>query len=82
MTRRFTARRRHELGPVRIVRLQGGDRDQIHGWQARVYLEPTSHRGSTPYVSRYFADRKHGGTEQALTLARKAIGELVARVGR
>jgi hypothetical protein len=39
-TRRFRAVRRRELGPIRLVRLDGGTKDQVHGWQARVYLEP------------------------------------------
>jgi hypothetical protein len=76
-TRRFRAVRRRELGPIRLVRLDGGTKDQVHGWQARVYLEPQRHRGTTPYASRYFADRKHGGAELALKRARAAITEII-----
>ena len=74
--------RRAELGPIRIIRLDGGTKGQAHGWQARVYLEPTKHRGTTPYRSRYFADRKHGGSEQALKLAKAAIAQLLRELVR
>lgn len=52
--------------PSHIVRIDS-DARRTHGWQARAVVV------GKQYVSKFYADAKHGGIEQARAKARRAL---------
>ncbi len=57
-----------------MSRIQRIDNDKCasHGWQARVPIPGQPRR----YVSRFFADKAHGGKRKAKDLAEQALPKL------
>lgn len=49
------------------------DTGNTTGWQGRVRRGRWKHRGAVRYRSRFYADRKWGGSRQAKRLARRWI---------
>jgi len=61
--------------PVQPIRDPSG---RIKGWQARAYVPKSKSRS---YLSRYFANDKHGGSRTARALAKDAEPNLQRAAG-